>query len=279
MAPKLPVTTYKVTPLTREIGLIGWVPNCTTLYELIKSHRIRFNIHLDLETISAMKGSDYFDLPEEEKLSAFKRGLRATPGDDIRRSLFNGSTDTSNWLHRRTNYTASLASTSVFGYILGLGDRHPMNIMIDVTTAKLVHIDFGDSFEVAQVREIFPEKVPIRLTRMLVNALESSGVDGTFRSLCIHLLNTIRNSSQKVLGLLSAFAYDPLLQWARDERDGDGREGQNAALILNRIEEKLTGSDFGSENLSVEDQVDKLIQVSTDYANLCLMFKGWKPFW
>lgn len=46
------------------------------------------------------------------------------------------------------------------------------NIMVDRVTGKVVHIDFGDCFEVAMQRDKFPEKVPFRLTRMLVNAME-----------------------------------------------------------------------------------------------------------
>ncbi len=41
-------------------------------------------------------------------------------------------------------------------------------------TGKIVHIDFGDCFEVAMMREKYPEKVPFRLTRMLINAMEVS---------------------------------------------------------------------------------------------------------
>lgn len=33
------------------------------------------------------------------------------------------------------------------GYIVGLGDRHAMNILIDQTTAEVVHIDLGVAFE------------------------------------------------------------------------------------------------------------------------------------
>lgn len=58
------------------------------------------------------------------------------------------------------------------GYILGLGDRHPSNLMLDRVTGKVVHIDFGDCFEVAMHRDKFPEKVPFRLTRMLTHAME-----------------------------------------------------------------------------------------------------------
>lgn len=32
------------------------------------------------------------------------------------------------------------------GYLLGLGDRHPSNIMLQRFTGKIVHIDFGDCF-------------------------------------------------------------------------------------------------------------------------------------
>ena len=33
------------------------------------------------------------------------------------------------------------------GYIVGLGDRHSMNILIDQDTAEVVHIDLGVAFE------------------------------------------------------------------------------------------------------------------------------------
>lgn len=33
------------------------------------------------------------------------------------------------------------------GYILGLGDRHVMNILIDCRTAELIHIDLGKTKE------------------------------------------------------------------------------------------------------------------------------------
>ena len=37
-----------------------------------------------------------------------------------------------------------LAVMSMVGYVLGLGDRHPSNLMIDRHTGKVLHIDFGD---------------------------------------------------------------------------------------------------------------------------------------
>ena len=76
------------------------------------------------------------------------------------------------WLDRRTTFTRSLTLMSMAGYILGLGDRHPSNLMLERTSGRVVHIDFGDCFDVCKKRAKFPGRVPFRLTRMLVNAME-----------------------------------------------------------------------------------------------------------
>ena len=59
------------------------------------------------------------------------------------------------WLDRRTNYTRSLAVMSMVGYMLGLGDRHFSNIMLDRYSGKITHIDFGDCFEVSYAKMCF----------------------------------------------------------------------------------------------------------------------------
>ncbi len=78
---------------------------------------------------------------------------------------------------------------SMVGYILGLGDRHPSNLMLDRLSGKILHIDFGDCFEVAMTREKFPEKIPFRLTRMLVNAMEV--VNQKYNDILKHLQNEL----------------------------------------------------------------------------------------
>ena len=126
------------------------------------------------------------------------------------------------WLQRRTTYTRSLAVMSMVGYILGLGDRHPSNLMLDRLTGKILHIDFGDCFEVALHRDKFPETVPFRLTRMLVSAMEVSGVEGNFRSTCERAMGVLRHNKHSVMAMLEAFVYDPLINWrllAQDAND------------------------------------------------------------
>ena len=102
---------------------------------------------------------------------------------------------------------------SMVGYILGLGDRHPSNLMLDRYSGKLLHIDFGDCFEASMTREKFPEKIPFRLTRMMVKAMEVSGIEGSFRTTCENVMRVLRANKESVTAMLEAFVHDPLINW------------------------------------------------------------------
>ncbi len=54
------------------------------------------------------------------------------------------------WFERRLAYTRSMAVNSMAGHIIGLGDRHLQNVLLDTRTADAVHIDLGIAFEQAR---------------------------------------------------------------------------------------------------------------------------------
>ena len=140
---------YSVVPLSPNSGLISWVAQCDTLHSLIKAYRDARKVPLNLEhRLMLQLAPDYDLLPLLQKLEAFEHGLAHTTSDDIGRVLWLSSRSAEDWLARRTNYTRSLAVMSMAGYILGLGDRHPSNVMLDRNSSKIIHIDFGDCFEV-----------------------------------------------------------------------------------------------------------------------------------
>jgi len=133
--------------------------------------------------------------------------------NDLYKILWTKSQNAEDWLERRTNYSRSLAIMSIVGYILGLGDRHPSNIMIDRISGKVLHIDFGDCFEVAMKRDKFPEKIPFRLTRMLIKALEIGGIEGAFRITCENVMRVVRENKDSLNVILAAFVHDPLISF------------------------------------------------------------------
>ena len=69
---------------------------------------------------------------------------------------------------------------SVLGYLIGLGDRHLDNVLLDLRSAELVHIDYSVCFDKG-ARLRVPELVPFRLTPCLTAALGVTGVEGLFR--------------------------------------------------------------------------------------------------
>lgn len=172
---QLHIQAYAVIPLAPNVGLIKWVQHADTLHVLVSDYRAARKIHLQIEyRLMLQMAPDYVNLTMLQKLEVFKYALDNTTGQDLYRVLWLTSGDSEAWLERRSTYTRSLAVSSMVGHILGLGDRHPANLLLDQITGKVVHIDFGDCFEIAMHREKFPERIPFRLTRMLVSAMEVS---------------------------------------------------------------------------------------------------------
>ncbi|KAK7995148.1 armadillo-type protein [Apiospora arundinis] len=210
----LGIQRYPAIPLSQNSGLLGWVPNSDTLHVLIREYRDTRKILTNIEhRIMVQMAPDYETLTLMQKVEVFGYALDNTTGQDLYRVLWLKSKSSEAWLERRTNYTRSLGVMSIVGYILGLGDRHPSNFMLDRVTGKIIHIDFGDCFEVACKRDKYPEQVPFRLTRMLTYAMEVSNIEGSFRITCEQVMRVLRDNKESVMAVLEAFIHDPLLSW------------------------------------------------------------------
>ncbi|KAK7093536.1 serine/threonine-protein kinase mTOR-like isoform X2 [Littorina saxatilis] len=225
----LTITRFAAIPLSTNSGLIGWVPHCDTLHSLIRDYRERKKILLNIEhRLMLRMAPDYDHLCLMQKVEVFEHALEHTQGDDLAKILWYKSPGSEEWFDRRTNYTRSLAVMSMVGYVLGLGDRHPSNLMLDRVSGKIIHIDFGDCFEVAMTREKFPEKIPFRLTRMLINAMEATGIDGNYRMTCEKVMEVLRQNKESLMAVLEAFVYDPLLNWRLVEAGKTKEKGKRS---------------------------------------------------
>lgn len=97
---------------------------------------------------------DFDHLCLMQKLEVFEYSLDNTTGQDFYRVLWLKSRNSEAWLDRRSNYCRTLSVMSMVGHILGLGDRHPSNLLMDRVSGRIIHVDFGDCFEVAMQREV-----------------------------------------------------------------------------------------------------------------------------
>lgn len=276
------ISQYAVVPFAPNAGLISWITGSDTLQVLVseyRSHRhIRKNIEMDI--ITQFCGNIYNHLMSVQRHEVFHEVAAKTNAGEIREMLWLRSPSPSQWVIRNKNYTISTALMSMAGYTIGLGDRHPNNIMIQKHTGRVIHIDFGDSFEVAINRRTYKERVPFRLTRMILNALDGGRVDGLFRTCCENVLWVLRDNQSSIIAQLEVFVHEPIFY---------GREISTSetatSMILERVSKKLNGKDpvqFDAPDkmmLNVEQQVSTLIKIAADPREYDRHFLGWCPFW
>jgi FKBP12-rapamycin complex-associated protein len=73
-----------------------------------------------------------------QKVDIFLQAIGASRSDDdLANILWMSSPNSEVWLHRRAAYVRTLAVMSMVGYVVGLGDRHPSNIMIHRYTGEV----------------------------------------------------------------------------------------------------------------------------------------------
>lgn len=189
---------YSVIPLGPRSGLISWVDNVTPLFALYKRWQNREAAILSVKTnktVNVLRPSELFynkltpllkeagistENRKEWPVSVLKQVLKElskeTPNDLLSRELWCGSATPEQWWQMTRRYSYSVAVMSTIGYIIGLGDRHLDNVLVDLTSGEVVHIDYNVCFEKGKTLRV-PEKVPFRMTPNLVTALGVTGVE------------------------------------------------------------------------------------------------------
>ncbi|XP_024973398.1 serine/threonine-protein kinase ATM isoform X4 [Cynara cardunculus var. scolymus] len=290
---RLGIRTYKVVPFTPSAGVLEWVNGTLPLGEYLTGSTRNGGAHgrYGIGDWSFPKCRQHM-ATENNKRKAFQEVC-----DNFRPVMHHFFLERflhpADWFEKRLAYTRSVAASSMVGYIVGLGDRHSLNILIDQATAEVVHIDLGVAFEQGLMLKT-PERVPFRLTRDIIDGMGVTGIEGVFRRCCEENLSVMRTNKEALLTIIEVFIHDPLYKWAlsplkaleRQKETDDDLEtsledseneyegNKDAARALLRVKQKLDGYEEG-EMRSVHGQVQQLIQDAIDPDRLCQMFPGW----
>ncbi len=256
---KLRLRTYNVVCLNEESGLMQWVNNTSGL----RGEVTRCYSHLGLRNPMAILKEAR---AEFERLQAV-----ATPLDDGERvRLYRADilprfpavlhvwfglsfADPAAWFEARATFARSAAVWSMVGHVIGLGDRHGENILMDKGSGECVHVDFDCAFprhapRACAKRETLratnrsplrtllpptpppprhsglfdkglslsrPEIVPFRLTPNMLDALGLSGYEGTLRRCSEVTMAVLRRWKDTLLSVLEPFIHDPLVEWKK----------------------------------------------------------------
>lgn len=176
---KLRVRTYKVVPLSKQSGILEWCSDTITFGAwLVPAHehyRPRDLRPTDARKAFAELAKSSLRTKQEKFLKICQRLSPVFQYYFLEKFLTPGK-----WFERRLCYTKSVAVSSMIGYILGIGDRHVQNLLVDEKTAEIIHIDFGIAFELGKNLPT-PETIPFRLSRDMVAGMGVSGIEGVFK--------------------------------------------------------------------------------------------------
>ncbi|KFA46746.1 hypothetical protein S40293_08118 [Stachybotrys chartarum IBT 40293] len=298
----LGIRTYKVLPLTATSGLIEFVPNTIPLHEFLMPAHERYHPK-DMKGGQCRK--DIFAVQNravDVRISTYRR-VTEKFHPVMRYFFMEYFVDPDDWFEKRLAYTRSTAAISMLGHVLGLGDRHGHNILLDTKTGEAIHIDLGVAFEAGRILPV-PELVPFRLTRDIVDGMGITKTEGVFRRCCEFTLDALREEQYSIMTILDVLRYDPLYTWsmsplrlakmqkarrddeeAVDEADtgvAEARKGKKAAGPSNEASEADRALEVVqkklSKTLSVTATVNDLINQATDERNLAVLYSGWAAY-
>ena len=295
----LHIRTYKVLPLSARSGLMEFVPNTIPLHSYLMPAHERYYPKDWKSELCRKEISQVSTESNEVRIKKWKQ-VAEHFAPVMRYFFLERFEDPDEWFEKRLAYTRTTAAISILGHVLGLGDRHCHNILLDEKSGEVVHIDLGVAFEAGRVLPV-PEVVPFRLTRDLVDAMGYTRTEGVFRRCCEFTMDTLREERESIMTLLNVLRYDPLVNWSlsplkakrMQEGQGTGQDGTRGAGAGPALDEIVDQSSKKKEDeageagralsvvekklaktLSTTATVNELIQQATDERNLAVLYSG-----
>ena len=155
---RLQLRTFSVVCLAEDCGILEWVPNTESLRGVITG---TYNPQVAPDSVHRWgRRITNFGDPELRETFVKCQDVYFKQGDlDLATKKFDelilkqylpvmywwfiqNFSSPHAWYQARTNFTLSTAVWSAVGHIIGLGDRHSENILIDTSSGECVHVDF-----------------------------------------------------------------------------------------------------------------------------------------
>lgn len=189
-------------------------------------------------------------LPDQECERVWKETLTAVGSNQfLRTALMKMSASAEAHISMRQHFGRSLACLSMCHYVLGIGDRHQSNFMVDQVTGDIVGIDFGHAFGSATTMLPVPELQPFRLTPQIEGVFYPHGSCGMLRGSMGHTLRVLQGKKDVLLATMAVFVNEPLLDWEINVKKD---------IVMGRFTSKETASIAVDENIVTQYALAKL---------------------
>jgi len=168
----------------------------------------------------------------------------------------------------RNQFIRSFATLQLCSYILGIGDRHLENFLVDVATGDAIAIDFGHAFGSATELLRYPELVPFRLTRQITSLIEplwfspqqninsNSSSDSLISYTMVHVLEALRSQKNLILTTMEIFLKEPLMDWLKEASKYGSRSKDFVSIIANNSSNNKSGD---VNNVAVNEEPSTVV--------------------
>ena len=136
------------------------------------------------------------------------------PKTVLKRAIENSLTSPEEMLNIRINFIRNYSVICAAGYVLGIGDRHLENFLVNVYDSQVYLIDFGISFGQG-LHQLIPELVPFRLTHQIRSVIWPLGVRGCISQTIVNSMTAFKHFREEIIDCCEIFVKEPLIDWIK----------------------------------------------------------------
>ena len=249
---------YLIVPIAPTIILAEWLNHCISFSSVIEEQTKKDLIYQDeYKTIVHYDNNKPYIIPgsitnEEEKFNILYNYYQY---NFINPNL---------WYNAKKKYIISTAIWSMTQFLVGLGDRHPGNIMFNKKDGEVVHIDFG-YVALKGLSLGVPEIVEFRLTFNLKKNFGLFEENGLFNYICIKVLKTFKEYYKTLSARIEYYQFDPLFDSENDNKTFKLFDQND--MFFKYVDDK-----------NMKDKLNELIVKNTNPENLEKMYIWWSPW-
>jgi DNA-dependent protein kinase catalytic subunit len=163
---------------------------------------------------------------------------RYTPGADD-----SGNLDSyESFLSRRSRFGHTLGAATAAQYLVGLGDRHLDNFLVEQHSGCIVPIDFGATFGLATTSLPVPELMPLRFTTQLQLLWGPHDGRAMFRNVLCAGLRALRLEEASLKQILCVFGADPTLDWVKNSVKRSSQRDNPVTTVQQHSNERIVSA-------------------------------------
>jgi DNA-dependent protein kinase catalytic subunit len=152
------------------------------------------------------------NIDKKKVTDRFLQVQQILPADLIPKAIAKLCSTPESFLVFRSTFARSYSTLSMCAYILGIGDRHLENFLVDKTNSEIVGIDFGAAFGQGILLSV-PELMPFRYTRQFQHMLDPLRTEDILKQDMTYVMRALRDQRRKLLTVLDVFIKEPQMEW------------------------------------------------------------------